>query len=248
MDTEPLVLVQREGKRGELVLNRPERRNALTGPVVEALRAGLAELVEDEGIHVILIRGAGGFFCAGLDLDAFGADPAPPWRAGFGDRWADLHADLYACLKPVVGALEGPAIAAGSALALACDMLIAGDTCRFQVAEARFGLPAPINSVWLMAKYGAARALEFAVGAQPYAGAALVQRGLAVKTVPDADVLAEARAYADLLAENKPAGMAAIKHNIRLLSGIDDFRALIAKVQAARPARTSGPGQGLRGR
>lgn len=248
MQDDLLVLVERDGHRGELVLNRPSRRNALTGPVVEALRAGLADLVVDETVRVILLRGAGGAFCAGLDLDAFAADPPPPWRSGFSNLWADLHADLYACPKPVVGALEGPAIAAGSALALACDMLVAGDTCRFQVAEARLGLAAPINTVWLMVKYGAARALEFAAGAQPYAGAALVQRGLAVKSVPDGDVLAEARAYADLLAENKPAGMAAVKNNIRLLSGISDFRQLIASVQAARAVRGTGPGAGLRQR
>jgi enoyl-CoA hydratase/carnithine racemase len=248
MNAEPLVLVEREVQRGELVLNRPARRNALIGPVVEALRAGLAELVADEGIHVILIRGAGGAFCAGLDLDAFAEDPPPPWRAGYSALWADLHADIYACPKPVVGALEGPAIAAGSALALACDVLIAGDGCRFQVAEARMGMAAPVNTVWLMLKYGMARALEFGVGAQPYNGPALVQRGLALKSVPDADVLAEARAYADLLAANKPAGMAGVKNNIRLLSGVADFRELIASVQAARTGTGAGPGTGLRGR
>jgi enoyl-CoA hydratase/carnithine racemase len=248
MSGEPLALVERDGSRGELVLNRPERRNALIGPLVEALRAGLAELIADEGVHVILIRGAGGAFCAGLDLDAFAEDPPPAWRAGFSALWADLHAGLYACPKPVVGALEGPAIAAGSALALACDMLVAGDTCRFQVAEARFGMAAPVNVVWLMAKFGAARALELAVGAQPFAGPALVQRGLAVMSVPDADVLAAARAYAGRLAENKPLGMAAIKGQIRRLSGISDFREMIAQAQAQRPTQGAGPGQGLRQR
>ncbi|MGD9893813.1 MAG: enoyl-CoA hydratase/isomerase family protein [Dehalococcoidia bacterium] len=246
MDTESLAIVERYGPRGELVLNRPSRRNALIGPLVEALRTGLAELVADPEVRVIVIRGAGGSFCAGLDLDAFAADPPPPWRAGFSALWADLHAGLYDCPKPIVGALEGPAIAAGSALALACDMLIAGDGCRFQVAEARLGLAAPINTVWLTLKFGAARALEFAVGAQPYNGPALVSRGVALMSVPDQDVLAAARGYADLLAENKPAGMAAIKSSIRMLNRIESFKDLITSVQAARPGRTAGPGDGLR--
>lgn len=248
MSDERPVLVEREGARGELVLNRPERRNALTGPLVEALHAGLDELTADEGIRVILIRGAGGAFCAGLDLDAFRAEPAPPWRARFSTLWADLHAAIYACPKPVVGALEGPAIAGGSSLALACDMLIAGEGCRFQVAEVKLGMAAPLNVVWLQLKYGTGRALEFAVGGQPYGGAALAARGLAVRAVPDGEVLGAARAYADLLAGNQPGAVATVKQSIRAVQGVGDFRALVAAAQAVSAGRGAGPGEGLRAR
>ncbi|MGH2583441.1 MAG: enoyl-CoA hydratase/isomerase family protein [Dehalococcoidia bacterium] len=246
MTDTPLVLVERYGARGELVLNRPERRNALIGPLVEALHAGLDELVADDAIHVILLRGAGGSFCAGLDLDAFAADPAPAWRAGFSGMWANLHTALYACPKPTVVALEGAAIAGGSGLALAGDMLIAGEHCRLHVAEVKFGMAAPLNTIWLQLKFGTSRALELAVGGQPFDGPALVQRGIAIKSVPDDAVLAEARAYADLLAQNKPAAMAAVKRTIRTLAGVEDFRALVTAAQSQRPAEASGPGQGLR--
>ncbi|MHB8576308.1 MAG: enoyl-CoA hydratase/isomerase family protein, partial [Dehalococcoidia bacterium] len=91
MDEAATVLIERDGARGELVLNRPERRNALIGPMVTELRAGLAALVADTEVKAILIRGAGGSFCAGLDLDAFGASPPPAWRANFSEAWASLH-------------------------------------------------------------------------------------------------------------------------------------------------------------
>ncbi|MGI8549591.1 MAG: enoyl-CoA hydratase/isomerase family protein [Dehalococcoidia bacterium] len=248
MANERLVLVEQHGVRGELVLNRPDRRNALIGPLVQELHEGLDALIADDAVNVILIRGAGGTLCAGLDLDAFSADPSPPWREHFSSIWAGLHVAIYACPKLIVGVLEGAAIAAGSALALACDILIAGDAARFQVAEVKLGMAAPINVVWLEYKFGVARAMEFAAGGQRHSGRELVERGIATKSFPDDRVLSEARAYADLLAENRPGAVAAVKRTIRSLAGIEDFRGRIAAAQDAGRGTDAGPGRGLRGR
>jgi len=217
--------------------------------MVTELQAGLAELVADPDVKVILVRGEAGSFCAGLDLDAFAAMPPPTWRAQFGEMWAALHTDLYMCPKPTVAALEGAAIAAGSALALACDQMIAAEHCRFQVAEARFGLTAPINSVWLHLKYSPALALELAAGAQPIDGAGLVRRGLAIDWFADTEVLEAARTYADKLAQNNQQAVAAVKGTIRALAGIDGdgFRTLVAGAQEHGKGLGGGPGRGLRG-
>ena len=123
MAGDALVRVEREGARGELVLNRPQRRNALIRPLVEELHAGLDELVADDAVNAILIRGEGGTLCAGLDLKA--RKDEPELMAGFGPTWAAYHAAVYDCPKPIIGALEGAAIAGGSGLALSCDFLIA---------------------------------------------------------------------------------------------------------------------------
>lgn len=242
MSDEPLVLVERYGPRGELVLNRPEKRNALSGPLVEQLIAGLAQLVADDSVRVILLRGAGGTFCAGRDRDAFAAKPPPAWLAQFGSLVTQMHGALYDCPKVTVGALERAAIAAGSALALACDLLITGDGARFHVAEVGMGLAAPLNVVWLQLKHGAARTLEFAAGGQPYLGAELVACGIALKSVPDDRVLDEARAYCDRLAGNDPLAVATVKRTIRLLAGDVDFPARVRLAQEAvgsarRPVR-----------
>ncbi len=247
MGESELVRVERHGAQGELVLNRPERKNALTGPLVQQLRAGLEELAADPDIAVILIRGEGGTLCAGLDLDAFGADPPPAWRAHFQEWWADFHAAMWNCPKLTLGVLEGHAIAGGSSLALSCDLLIAGETARFHVAEVKMGMGAPLNVLWLQLKYGAARALEMAAGGQPYTGAELVARGMAVQAVPASRVVEAARAYAGLLAQNKPAGVAAVKATIRHVAGIADFRAYLTGVQqSSRALGSAGPGAGLR--
>ena len=104
---------------------------------------------------------------------------------------------------------------------------------------------------WLLAKFGHARALELAVGGQPTTGAELAARGVALRAVPDVDVVAEARAYSDLLATNHPAAMAGVKATLRALGGVppERFReAIRAAQETGQAADGRGPGTGLRGR
>jgi enoyl-CoA hydratase/carnithine racemase len=227
------VLVERHGRRGELVLHRPERKNAVTGPLVEALLAGVEELQRDDRIGAILLRGAGDGFCAGLDTKELALDPPPPWREGFAERWVALHAALFECPKPLIGALQGFAIAAGSSLALACDLLVAGEGAFLQVSEARLDLAAPINVAWLQLKIGAAAAYELALLAERHDGADLVRRGLAVRVVPDARVLDEARDVADRVAELSPRSHAATKRVIAALSPFQSAREYFGSAQRA---------------
>jgi enoyl-CoA hydratase/carnithine racemase len=235
MPDAPIVIVERRDAVGELVLNRPERRNAITGPLVDALQAGLEELIADDEVRVIVIRGADGTFCAGNDLKEFRADPRPDWLADHGQRWAGFHAALFGCPKPIIGALEGHAIAAGSALALACDFLIAGEEAQLHVAEVALGLgPAPVNMVWLEWKYGAGRAQEFVTGGLPYTGRALANRGMALRAVPDDLVVEETHALAARLAENSGDSMAQAKALVRRLSGVPDAEAFRKRIELAQ--------------
>ncbi len=225
------VIVEREGPRVELILNRPKKRNALIGPLVQQLKTALDTAVADESCHVILIRGAGGAFCAGLDLGEFAADPAPPWRADFQKDWAAYHIAAFNCPKPIVGALERFAIAGGSGLAMSCDFLIAGDGAFLHVSEVERGMMAPMNVAWLTIRFGAARAMELTLGAERTYGPDLVRMGLAVRSVPDDEVLASARAFADKLAGHNAASMAKAKKAIRHTAGFKDFGDLVRELQ-----------------
>ena len=225
------VRVQRDGRRGELVLNRPERKNSLIGPLVEELLAGLRQLEAEPEIGSILIRGAEGGFCAGLDLKEFRAEPPPPWREEFSACWCAFHAACFDCSKPIVGALEGFAIAGGSGLALACDLLIVGDGAFLEVAEARLGMGAPMNVAWLRIKVGLTRTYEMVMAAERYYGADLVRMGLAMESVPDAEVLAKARALADRLAGFPPEGHAATKRMVARLAPFEDAHAYFEAAQ-----------------
>ena len=229
----PNVLIERDGRRGELVLNRPQRKNSLIGPLVEELLAGLRELEADEDIGAIVIRGAEGGFCAGLDVKEFRADPPPAWRANFSELWCEFHASCFECPKPIVGALEGFAIAGGSGLALACDLLVVGDGAFLEVAEARLGMAAPMNVAWLRIKLGLTRTYELVMGAERYYGPDLVRLGLATKTVPDPEVLSEARALADRLASFPAPVHASTKRIVGALAPFDDARAYFKAAQAS---------------
>lgn len=226
-ESEPVVVV-RDGSRGELLLNRPERKNAINGPLVSAFTDGLGALVADEAIGVILVRGAEGSFSSGLDLKDMSASPAPAWRAGFSSAWAGLHRELYLCPKPVVAAVESYAINAGAALALAADFLVIGDESFLQVGEVLQGVAAPMNLVWLRLKASRPVTNEVALRGQRITGPDLYRLGLACRSVPDPAVVETARALADELAGSPPGGKAAAKELMRALEGApvneDTFR------------------------
>lgn len=215
------VIVEKYQSRGELVLNRPHRKNALTGPMVDKLILNLESLIEDDSIKVIMLRGAEGFFCAGNDLKEFSANPPPEWLANHSQRWTGLHEALFLCPKPLVCVLEGAAIAAGSALALACDLIITGNNARLHVAEAseKIKKTPHLNTVWLMWRYGPVRTLELAMTAIPLTGKQLFEKGMAIKAVEDSRVLEEAREYADKVCDANPEIMASVKETVRELSG-----------------------------
>jgi enoyl-CoA hydratase len=214
---------------GELVINRPERRNALTSDTISELQAGLDRLIADDAVRVILIRGEGGAFCAGNDLKEPRADD-------HGDRWRRLHAALHASPKPTVGALERFAIAGGSALALACDFLVAGETAYIHTSEVKMGMSAPINAVWLELKHSVATAYRFAVAGTRVHGPELATLGVAVNAVPDAEVLAAARAFAARLTVNDPAAVARVRRTLLTLRGVEGAQAFEDRVLAAQRA------------
>lgn len=227
---------------GELILSRPGRRNALTGPMADTLRAGLAELLAG-GARAILLRGEGGAFCSGLDVDAFGARPAPAWRETWPDTWTAFHRELHRCPAVIVGALERFAINGGASLALACDLLVAGEGAFLTVGEAAIGMHAPMNVAWLRLKVGEAVAAQLCLGAERVRGADLHRLGLAWKVTAAAEVEAAARAQAVRLAAFPGAGLASIKAAMRrpIASEGDIFDAVAAAGSATAPPSRLAP-------
>lgn len=212
------VKLELNGAVAELVLNRPERKNAVTGPLAEAAAAAVAEIEANPAIRVILMRGEGGVFSSGLDLKEFNADPRPEWLPRFQGLWRALHERLFACDKTIVCALESYAINAGSALALSADYLVTGETAFLQVGEVRQGRPAPMNVAWLLARHGDAVARRVILLGRRIPGLELLQLGLAHAVVPDGEALTAARALSAELAEISPEGTAAAKQLLRALN------------------------------
>lgn len=217
-------------------IDRAHRRNSLTGPLVESLLEALRST--RSLTNVILLTGAGDHLCAGLDIDAFNANPAPPWRAGFGALWAELHTELWAEHRPLVVAHRGAAVGAGSALVFAGDVVIAGRSAYAHVVEASMGMLAPINLAWLVARHSAAVAAELSLLAERQPAERLLAKGLVAEVVDDDEVVGRARDRAERIAGLPPAAIAATRAAVRELSGVD-FASTIAAAQAHSPAFAS---------
>jgi enoyl-CoA hydratase len=126
-----------------LTLNRPERLNALTWPLIDELHAALASIARDPGVRLVVLTGAGRGFCSGIDIagdDPFGREDAVEVVLDRQERVASLALALDALPQPVIAAVNGPAAGGGLALALAADVRIATPAALFNVAFVRIGL------------------------------------------------------------------------------------------------------------
>ena len=188
------------GRWAEIVLNRPERRNAINGPLGEELAAAIGRADADDGVQAVLLRGADGAFCSGLDLKAFNADPPPDWMPRFPTIWRGAHKAIFECPKPIVVALERFAINGGAALALAADLLVAGETAFLQVGEVKQGMAAPYNMAWLRLRHSENTAAQLTLTGRRFPGSELASLGIAYAAVPDDDVVPAARRLVEELA------------------------------------------------
>lgn len=206
---------------GELVLARSQRKNAIIGPMVVNLRAGLAALLQG-GARVIVLRGEGGAFCSGLDIDAFAQNPAPAWRQSFSTDWAAWHLDLYRCPAVIICALERFAINGGSSMVFASDLVVMGEEAFLLVGEAVQGMAAPMNVAWLRIKTTEAVAAQLTLAPRRMKSVELQRLGLVYEVAADADVVTQANALAATLAGYPPSGLAAIKAHLRGLGNAGD--------------------------
>ena len=215
------VVVARHQGWASVTLNRPARRNALTGPMVDQLADAVRQLGADSDIAAIVLRGAEGAFCSGIDLKELQAKPQHDWVRGFSASTRQLHLALYRCPVPVVGALEGYGINAGTALALACDLLIAGESSFLQIGEIQQGAPIPMNAAWMRLKVSESVLARLAFYADRVGATRLYELGIVHEVVGDDDVRSVAEQQAAKLASYPVGGSRQIKSAILAQRQID---------------------------
>ena len=216
------VLVKRDSGVMEITLNRPHRRNALTWPLIDGVLQAIREASTDVSVHTVLLRGAGGALCAGVDLTEFGADPSPEWLPKFRPTWIELQVAFYNCPVPIVGALERFAINGGGPIANCCDLLIAGETAYLQIGEIRQNTSPAMNLAWLTLRHGEAVAARMALTGDRVMGPELYRLGIATEVVPDDLVLTRARTLAASIASYAPEGVRGVKATMRGLRTLAD--------------------------
>lgn len=187
-------LVRRSDQEAVAVLefNRPERRNALTGPVFDQLADHLDVIADDSGVGAVLLCGAGGSFSSGLDLKEYNADPPPPWMATSRESARRAHLALAQCQAPIVVALERYAINGAAAFALAGDLIVVGEEAWLQVGEVQQALPAPMNLAWLVARHPMSTVLQIVLTGERFYGPTLERMNIAHEVVDDAAVRSRA--------------------------------------------------------
>ncbi|MGE3076100.1 MAG: enoyl-CoA hydratase/isomerase family protein [Dehalococcoidia bacterium] len=221
---EELVFVERHDGWTEVILNRPHRKNALTGPLLEELTTAINSLAADEDVTAIVLRGAGGAFTSGHDLKELQSEPRPAWAPALAQIFRETNIALFNFPKPIVGALELCAINAGAALALSCDILVAGESAFLQVGEIQQGAPIANNAAWLRLRAGEAVASRVALYGSRVPAPELLRLGLAAEVVPDGQVVERSQAIAARFAGFPKGSPARIKADLRAQSRITDAR------------------------
>jgi len=203
-----------------LTLNRPDRLNAMSGAMLDALLDALSRLAEDGSVGVVIVTGAGRGFCAGGDVKAmaegreFGGDTleekAQELRAKMEvSRW------LHEMPKPTIAMVRGAAAGAGLSLALACDLRIASDTARFATAFARVGYSGDFGGSWFLTQLvGTARARELYYTADILDAPQALALGVVNRVVPDARLEEETQALAGKLARGPRVALRYMKRNM----------------------------------
>jgi len=186
----PSVLVTKDGPVTIVTINRAERRNAVDAPTALELRAAFAAFAADEEAAVAILTGADGAFCAGYDLKAFSEVGSPPYQP---EGEGPMGPSRMLLDKPVIAAVEGPAVAGGLELALWCDLRVASASAVFGVYCRRWGVPLiDGGTVRLPRLIGQSRALDMILTGRPVDAAEALSFGLANRVVPEGQALTAA--------------------------------------------------------
>jgi enoyl-CoA hydratase/carnithine racemase len=193
----------RSGATTTVVLDRPERRNALSLELMQELTATLREIGADPEVRAIVLAGAGPAFSGGHDLsEMVGRD------AAFYDRLflvcVELMETIHRVPQPVIARVHGMATAAGCQLVAACDLAVAADSARFATPGVRIGLFCSTPMVPLTRAIGRKRAFEMLVTGEPIDAATARDYGLVNQVVPEAELDAAVAALAERIAASSP--------------------------------------------
>ena len=190
-----------------VTLNRPEAKNAANKALAEGVAAAMDELDGNDELRVAILTGAGGTFCAGMDLKAFVSGETPQIK---GRGFAGLTE--ASPKKPLIAAVEGYALAGGLELAISCDMIVAAEDAKFGIPETKRGLAAAAGGLVKLPRQIPSRvAMELALTGDFISAERAYELGLINKVVPSGSALEAAKELAAKIAANGPLAVAASK-------------------------------------
>ncbi|MDZ7379773.1 MAG: enoyl-CoA hydratase-related protein [candidate division KSB1 bacterium] len=221
----------------EIVLDRPERRNALNDEMVEGLLSALHQAQDDASARIVLLRATGETFCAGADLKSGGVQP----REGE-QPFVTLLRTMWNLPKPIVGCISGSAFGGGLGLIAACDLTVAAAEAQFAFSEVRIGVVPAMISVVVIPKIGIHNAMWLFLTGERFSAEQARQMGLVHRVCPRVELDATVE---DVLSQLRLAGPVALQHAKELVRRVphmnmdDAFRytsALIAQLFSSAEA------------
>lgn len=234
------VIVRRDGAAATIELNRPEALNAWNGALGDELHEAVQAVASDDDVRVVVLAGVGRAFSSGADLrDLTGRTDRTPEghvdvRRVLEERYHPIITGIRTMPKPVVAAVNGPAVGIGVSLALAADLVIAAESAYFMLAFVNIGLvPDGGSSLFVPSRVGLARATEMAMLGERVTATQAVAWGLINRAVPDAELADEVAALRDRLASGPTRSYAGSKRQLNhwLYARMDEQLDLEAQIQ-----------------
>ena len=221
MMAESPVLTSLENGVFGITLNRPAKRNALSSQMIELLHQVLSQADLDSGVRVVLIRGAGKDFCAGLDLDELlaSADKSEDENTASALRLGTLFHEIRRLPKPVIALVQGRALAGGAGLATACDLLIASKSAQLGYPEIQRGFVPAMVTTLLRRLTGEKMALDLILTGRVLTADEALAAGLVSRVVPDAKLEREGTELAARLVASSASALALTKRLFYELDG-----------------------------
>lgn len=244
------LIYEVEDGLAQITLNRPERLNAFTGRMRQELIAALDRVDADDGVRALIVTGAGRAFCAGADLAGGGATfdyDARARQEGQSIAADHVHRDgggqvalrLFECHKPIIGAINGPAVGVGVTMTLPMDIRIAAQDAKFGFVFTRRGIVPEAASTWFLPRLvGVSRALEWCMSGRVFSAEEALAGNLVRSLHAPEDLLPAARALArDIIDHAAPVSVALTRHMLWRMLGADhpmeahqiDSRAIVAR-------------------
>jgi 2-(1,2-epoxy-1,2-dihydrophenyl)acetyl-CoA isomerase len=220
-------------------LNRPDALNAWNAELGEELKAAIEQVAGDDAVRAVLIRGAGRAFSSGADLKDLGGrhvtpEGRPDLRTLLVEKYHPIITGIRRMPKPVVAAVNGPAVGIGLSLALSCDLVVAAESAYFLLAFVNIGLvPDGGSSLFVPARVGFTRAAELAMLGERVSAPQALEWGLVNRVVPDDALATESEALAHRLAAGPTQSYAGTKRqlNAMVFGRLDEQLELEADIQ-----------------
>src|SRR5213595_1363854 len=198
------LLYEAKDKIAKLTLNRPDKLNAFTGPMIDAWAQALGEAQADDNVNVVIVTGTGRAFCSGGDVGRM-REGEPSALEGKNSLWEGVHRvpkTLEAMDKPVIAMVNGLAVGAGMGMCVMCDVRIAAESARFSTGYVRVGLvPGDGDTFFLPRLVGPAKALELLWTADFIEAPDALRLGIVQRVVPDAELRDATYAFARQIAD-----------------------------------------------